>query len=80
MKNISQKQNGFQNSEANQTIGRINRLRVAFAAFKPGDQGKFIEMLSAEIEAVEDETVKHWLIKFRSILEAVSQKEVAADV
>ena len=80
MKNISRKTNGFQKSEANQTITRINRLRVAFGEIAPGDQQKFIQLLSVEIEAVEDAAVKLWLIKFRSILEAVSQKEVAANV
>ena len=80
MKNISRKTNGFQKSEANQTIKRINRLRVAFGEFEQGDQAKFIELLSVEIEAVEDQTVKLWLIKFRSILETVSKKEVAANV
>ncbi len=80
MKNISRKTNGFQKSEANRTIERINRLRAAFSAIKPGNQQKFIELLSVEIEAVEDAAVKSWLIKFRAILEAVSQKEVAANV
>lgn len=81
MKNILRKPNNFQESEANKTIERINRLRVAFREIEPDNQEKFIELLSVEIETVEDETVKLWLIKFRSILDAVkSEKEVAANV
>ncbi len=79
MKNVSRKQNGFQKSEANQTIERINRLRVAFGRIAPDKREKFIELLSVEVEAVSDQTVKMWLVKFRSILKAVN-KEVAADV
>lgn len=74
MKNIQRKRTGFQKSgEANKTITRINRLRVAFEQFDSNNQENFIEMISTEIETVEDETVKLWLIKFRAILQTVHE-------
>lgn len=76
MKTIAEKQsnnkgNGKPKSEATKTIECINRLRIAFQEVCPGDQTKVLEILTAEIEETEDESVKHWLIKFKSILEAV---------
>jgi hypothetical protein len=58
-------------TEAGKTIDRINRLRIAFGGITPDNQRKIIDLLSAEIETVEDEAVKLWLVKFRSILEHV---------
>jgi hypothetical protein len=74
MNNIAEKQSnnkGNGKSEATRTIERINRLRIAFQEICPGDQTKVLEILTAEIEMAEDEHIKFWLIRFRSILEAV---------
>lgn len=76
MKNITENTNGNKpKSEATKTIERINRLRIAFQTVCPGDQTKVLEMLAMEIEETEDEVIRHWLIRFRSILETVGGKE-----
>ncbi|HEY0457510.1 MAG TPA: hypothetical protein VGC97_00065 [Pyrinomonadaceae bacterium] len=69
--NNGNKGNGKPKSEATRTIERINRLRESFQEIEPGSQTKVLEMLSGEIEETEDENIRFWLIRFRSILENV---------
>lgn len=71
MKNISRTNNGFQKSEMERMARRINRLRKRFDTVSAGSQEAILKMLAEEIKAVENETVKHWLMHFRDILASI---------
>ena len=71
MKNISRTTDGFQKSDSDRMMKRINRLRKNFETVPAGSQAATLKMLSEEIKHTEDETVKHWLMHFRDILAAI---------
>lgn len=77
MRNIAEKthkvktKSKTKQSTGDQEIRRINRLRVAFAEIAPGEREKVLYLLSIEIEETRDETIKHWLVVFRGVLEVL---------
>ena len=73
MKNIQQKQNGFQKSAS---VERINELTAAIKV----DPTNAVNLLSASIVTETDSAIKNWLIQFREAFSTSLTLEGVANV